>query len=158
MLPLLTLSIKNLTRFAISSISQPAKNDTRYAVIQILVSTLIGARRAIKPRDGFFARFQCSRVHAICPPSQLQRLLDGLTLCVLSKNFPSEEKQWVLTKMNEFFESLHADYSTSSRSSTEAHTDLGTNIEQVLPPFPAVIEDVELGPNAIGTSLLFNTK
>jgi len=49
--------------------------------------------------------------------------------------------------MNELFESLHADYSTSSKSATDNQNDAGANIELALPPFPAGGEDVELGPS-----------
>ena len=120
----------------------------------MLVTIVIGARRIPKSNENFFSR-RPSKVNAVCPPKQLQPLLDGLSLCLLSKHFPPAEKKWIAAKLCAFFESLHAELSLSAKSPTET---TGTLIESVLPPFPATVDEVELGPNCVGTNLLYNEK
>ena len=112
---------------------------------------MVGARREFRDRDSFVARFKSEKITATCPPPQRQKLLDGLTLCLLSKKFPPSEKQWVVLKLSAFFESLHADWKGIGSPVEESDS-----IEKILPPMNSKIEDIELGPRATGTRLLMN--
>jgi len=135
-----------LAYFAIKSIKKQTTCNYRYAVVKILLSILTSVDYEVE-YNSTLTNSSYQSVQCVCPPPVRHRLLDALSLCVLSRNYPSAEKYFIVKKMNNFFESLSAEQRYGESVKNDKNS--------LLPPFPGQASTIPMGFTK-ATRMLYN--
>ena len=132
--------------FAIKSIKKQSTCNYRYAVVKILLSILTTVDYEVE-YNSTLTNSTFQSVQCVCPPPVRHRLLDAMSLCILSRNYPSNEKHFVVKKMNTFFESLSAEHRYGESVKNDKNS--------LLPPFPGQASPMPMGFTK-ATRVLYN--
>ena len=95
---------------------------------KILISLLVSAESE-REYNAALTAAKITSAKCICPSGLRYRLLDALSLALLSRHFPNSEKAFLARKLNQFFESLSAEERYLPEKVTK-------RVDDLLPTFP----------------------
>ena len=95
---------------------------------KILISLLVSAESE-REYNAALTSVKITSAKCVCPSGLRYRLLDALSLALLSRHFPNSEKAFLACKLNQFFESLSAEERYLPEKVTK-------RVDDLLPTFP----------------------